>query len=62
MMGSERDEIIKELFKHLLQKHQEWLEESMRGSEFVFDSADLLKSNSEKNWIIICRFSKMAKQ
>ena len=42
MMGSETDDIIDELFKSLLQKYQEGLKESMRGSEFVFDSVDLL--------------------
>ena len=40
--GSEIDDIIKERFKSLFQKYQEELEESMRGSEFVFDSIDLL--------------------
>ena len=35
MVGSERDEIIEELFKSFLQKYQEGLEESMRGGEFV---------------------------
>ena len=38
MMGSETDEIIDELFKSLLQRYQKRLEESMKGSEFVFDS------------------------
>ena len=42
MMSSEIDEIIKELFQSFLQKYQEGLEESMKGSEFEFDSADLL--------------------
>ena len=42
MMGSETDEIIEELFESLLQGHQKGLEESMRRSEFVFDSVDLL--------------------
>ena len=42
MMGSETDEIIKELFKYVLQRYQEGLEESMRGSEFIFDSVDAL--------------------
>ena len=37
MMGSETDEIIKELFKSLKQKYQEGLEESMKGSEFILD-------------------------
>ena len=43
MMGSETYEIIDELFESLLQKYQEGLKESMRrGSDFVFDSANLL--------------------
>ena len=42
MMGSGTDEIIEELFKSLLQRYQEGLEESMRGSEFIFDSVDAL--------------------
>ena len=42
MMGSETDDIIGELFKSLFQKYQEGLEESMRGSEFVFNNVDLL--------------------
>ena len=42
MMGNERDEIIDELFEPLLQRYQEGLEESVKGSEFVFDSIDLL--------------------
>ena len=36
MMGTERNEITEELFKSLLQKYQEGLEESMKGSEFFF--------------------------
>ena len=39
IMGNETDEII-ELFESLLQKYQEGLEESMKGSDFVFDSVD----------------------
>ena len=42
MMGSETDDIIDEPLESLLQKYQEGLEESMRRSEFVFDSVDLL--------------------
>ena len=42
MMGSETGEIIEELFKYLLQKYQEGLEESMKGSEFIFDGVDVL--------------------
>ena len=42
MMGSETDEIIEELFKSLPQRYQEGLEESMKGSQFIFDCADVL--------------------
>ena len=42
MMGSETNEIIEELFKSLLQRYQEGLEESMTRSEFIFDSVDAL--------------------
>ena len=48
MMGSETDEIIKELFKSFLQKYQEGIEESMRGSEFVYDSVNALYCNLNK--------------
>ena len=41
-MGSETDKTIEELFESLLQRYQERLEESMNGSEFAFDSSDLL--------------------
>ena len=34
MMGKETDEIIEELFKSLLQKYRERLEEKMGGNEF----------------------------
>ena len=42
MMGSETDEINEDLFKSLLQRYQEGLEESMRGSELIFDGIDAL--------------------
>ena len=42
MMGSETDDVIKELCESVLQKYQEGLKESMRGSNFYFDIADLL--------------------
>ena len=48
MIGSETDEIIEDLFASFLQKHQEGLEESMRGSEFVYDSVDVLYYNLNK--------------
>ena len=48
-MGNETDAIIEEFFKSLLQKYQEGLEESMRrGSNFVFDSVDLLYCHLQK--------------
>ena len=37
MMGNGTDEIIEDLFESFLQKYQEWLEESMRGSEFAYE-------------------------
>ena len=42
MMGSKTDEIIEGVFKPLLQRYQESLEESMRVSEFIFDGVDAL--------------------
>ena len=48
MIDSETDEIIEELFESFLQKYQEGLEESMRGSEFVYDSVDVLYYNLNK--------------
>ena len=41
-MGSETNDIIEELHESILQKYQKGLEESMRGSEFVTNSIDLL--------------------
>ena len=48
MIGSETDEIIENIFESFLQKYQEGLEESMRGSEFVYDSVDVLYYNLNK--------------
>ena len=48
MIGSETNEIIKDLFESFLQKFQEVLEESMRGSEFVYDRVDVLYYNLNK--------------
>ena len=42
MNGSDTDEIIKELFKSLLQRYQENLQEKMRGSDFAFDGVNLI--------------------
>ena len=48
MTPSETKEIIEELFKSLLKRNQEGLEESMRGSEFVFGCGDALYYNLNK--------------
>ena len=48
MIGSEKDEIIGDLFESLLQKYQENLEESMRGIDFIYDSVDALYYNLNK--------------
>ena len=42
MMRSETHEIIKELIEYRFQRYQEVLEESMKGSKFIFDSVEVL--------------------
>ena len=42
MMGNETDEIIEELFESLLKRYQKRLEQSMKGSEFIYDEVDLM--------------------
>ena len=42
MIGSDTNEVIKELLKSFLQRYQEGLQEKMRGSEFAFDGVNLL--------------------
>ena len=63
MIGNETDEIIKECFNSLLQRHQQKLEKQMEGSESIFDSIDKLyykfhriNLNRGGSWIIY-RFS-----
>ena len=41
-MGANTNEIIRNLFNSLLRRHQEGLQESMRGSEFLFDYVESL--------------------
>ena len=48
MIGNKTSGIIKKLFNSLLQKFQKRLEESMRGSKFIFDSVDLLYYKLQK--------------
>ena len=59
MMVSETDDIVKKMFESHLQNHQEVLEISMRGGEFIFDSVDLLftpSKNKTKKCQIMYRF------
>ena len=42
LIGNETDEIIEDVFDSLLKRYQKGLEESMKGSEFVFDNVDSL--------------------
>ena len=42
MTGSDTNVVIEDLFKSLLQRYQENLEEKMKGSEFVFDGVNSL--------------------
>ena len=48
MMGNETDEITDELFESFLRNYKKDLEESMRKSEFNFDSVDLLYYHLQK--------------
>ena len=48
MMSNEKVEIIEKLFKSLLQNYHKDFEESMRESEFVLDSIDLLYYHLQK--------------
>ena len=42
IIGSDTNDVIKELFKSFLQRYQEGLQEKMKGSEFEFDGVNLL--------------------
>ena len=42
LIGSDTNNVIEELFKSTLERYQSVLEESMRGSEFVFDCVNEL--------------------
>ena len=48
MSGSDTYEVIKLLFRSLLQKYQENLQNKMRGSDFEFDGVNLLYCNFNK--------------
>ena len=48
MVGSDTNDVNKELFKSFLQRYQEGLQEKMKGSEFKFDGVNLLYYNFNK--------------
>ena len=48
VMGDETYQIIDEFFESFSQNDQKDLKESLRGSEFIFDSVDLLYYNLQK--------------
>ena len=48
MIGSDTNEVIKELFKSFLQRYEEGLQEKMRGSDFEFDGIHLLYHDFNK--------------
>ena len=51
MVGNETDETIEKLFESLLQRSQEGLEESLKGSEFIFNSVNLLHFIDSPEWL-----------
>ena len=51
MVGNETDETIEKLFESLLQRSQEGLEESLKGSEFIFNSVNLLRYIDSPEWL-----------
>ena len=48
MIGNDNDDIIKELFKSLLQKYEENLQNRMRGPDFEFDGVNFLHYDFNK--------------
>ena len=42
MSGSETEEIVEKLFRSLLQRYQDNLNEKMRGSDFIFNGVNYL--------------------
>ena len=51
MIGDDTNEIIKSLFESFLQKFEENLQETMRGSDFEFDSINFFNCNFNKTSI-----------
>ena len=53
LIGSKIDDVIYELFDSFLQRYQKSLEESVKGSKFIFNGVHLLHYNFHK--IILVR-------
>ena len=48
MIGSDTNEVIKELFKSFLQRYQEGLQEKIRASDFAFEGINLMSYDFNK--------------
>ena len=48
MIGDDNDDIIENLFRSLLQKYEENLQNKMRGSDFKFDGVNFLYYDFDK--------------
>ena len=48
VIGSDVDEVLKELFNSFLQRYQEGLQEQMRGSDFAFELVNLMHHDFNK--------------
>ena len=53
MIGSQTNEVIEKLFKSLLQRYQEGLEESMKASEFAFDGVNALYYDLNNDTVVL---------
>ena len=61
------NEVVNELFRSLLSRYQIGFETSMRGSDFIFDSVQLLyykchKINFKRGGGVICWFCRLNKK
>ena len=48
MVGSDTNDVVKEIFKLFLQRYQESLQEKMKSSDFEFDGVNLLYHDFNK--------------
>ena len=58
IIGNDTDKTIQELFDSVLNRYQEWLNQSMVGSNLVFDNVNGFQKLQDKPqmWWIIYRF------